>query len=49
MSQQANLVLLLKQKGTGKTMSKSLSIAQCDELSTYYLIQNVLLQQKQLF
>ena len=35
MSQQANLVLLLKQKGTGKTMSKSLSIAQCDELSTY--------------
>ena len=32
MSTQAQLVQLLKQKGTGKSMSKSLSTAQCDEL-----------------
>ncbi len=35
MSAQAKLILLLKQKGTGKTMSKSLTVAQCDELTTY--------------
>ena len=46
MSAQAKLILLLKQKGTGKTMSKSLTLAQCDELATYLLDPDCLIATK---
>lgn len=35
MSTQTKLVELLKQKGTGKTMSKALSVAQCNDFTSY--------------